>query len=349
MQGTMVIKWCLDKLFAESDTVFIVPHNRPDMDALGSSLGMASICKTNKKKCYIIINEKIDDIETATRDSIKGLDGKAPIINLSEAEELITDNSLLIVVDANRTYRISTEKILDRFKNIVVIDHHKIGDKTIKTKYLFVDENLSSACEVVSKLVFAYDAPISSREANYMLAGIILDTHKMCINTSDKTYEVAAELVRRGANPAEAHRIFKKDFASDRAIQKLIDNTIIMEGEYAVSWQSDDNNLIYELENVGKAANYLLGFDVIITFAIARIDKDTCYISARSKGDIDVSRIIRLFGGDGSFHSAAARIQGLDENEIKDRLLSVITPARRLIDTNSAQLTLKNNNRNDIL
>ena len=49
MEDTMNIKQCLDKLFSENDMVFIVPHNRPDMDALGSAIGMSLICKKNKK------------------------------------------------------------------------------------------------------------------------------------------------------------------------------------------------------------------------------------------------------------------------------------------------------------
>ena len=112
MQDTMAIKDCLDKLLAQSDTVFIVPHNRPDMDALGSSIGLASICKKNNKKYYIIINDEIKKIESATRGVLKKIKGMYPIITLSEAESLITDNSLMVAVDVNKTYIISFDEYI---------------------------------------------------------------------------------------------------------------------------------------------------------------------------------------------------------------------------------------------
>ena len=54
MQDSKNIKQTLDMLLSENDTVFIVPHNRPDFDAIGAAMGMSLICKKNKKKNYIV-------------------------------------------------------------------------------------------------------------------------------------------------------------------------------------------------------------------------------------------------------------------------------------------------------
>ena len=56
MQSSRDIKKCLDKLLDNNDTVFIVPHNRPDMDAIGASIGMSLICNKKGKENYIVIN-----------------------------------------------------------------------------------------------------------------------------------------------------------------------------------------------------------------------------------------------------------------------------------------------------
>ena len=44
------IKESLDKVLEENDSVFLVPHNRPDMDAIGSCIGMNTICEKMFKK-----------------------------------------------------------------------------------------------------------------------------------------------------------------------------------------------------------------------------------------------------------------------------------------------------------
>ena len=349
MQDTMVIKQSLDKLFSENDTVFIVPHNRPDMDALGSAIGMSLICKKNKKKSYIIIDDDLDKIEAATRKVIEELGSEVTIINLSEAEELITDNSLMIAVDVNKTYLVSTEKILNRFKSILVIDHHKTDEHTIETKHLFIDEKLSSVCEEVSRLCFLYGVKFNEEYANYLLAGIILDTNKLSKNVSKDTFDVASKLVAKGADVNVANNMFLEDFEHDREVQRLVDNTIFPTYIYAIASDKETSDKIYEVEDIAKAADYLLKYQVNATFALAYIDKDTISISARSKGIIDVSKIMKLFGGGGNEHSAAAKVKNMNILDVKNKLNEILIPTCYLdsIDINNVdkekKLVLKNN------
>ena len=343
MEDTMNIKQCLDKLFSENDTVFIVPHNRPDMDALGSAIGMSLICKKNKKKSYIIINDELDKIESATRKVIEELGNEVSIITLSEAEELITENSLMIAVDVNKTYLVSTENILDRFKNIMVIDHHKTDDKTIKTKYLFCDEKLSSTCEEISRLLFSYNVKVTKDQANYLLAGIILDTNKLSKNVSESTYAVASKLVGKGADATVANNMYLEDFEHDRAIQKLVDNTVFPSYIYAIACDKEGSGQIYSVEDIAKASDYLLKYQVNATFAIARIDEETISISARSKGIIDVSRIMSLFGGGGNIHSAAAKVKGMTLEQVKEKLNYILIPTNLLSEDCGLVLSLKKN------
>lgn len=343
MQDTMVIKQCFDKLLSENDTVFIVPHNRPDMDAIGSAVGMALICKKNKKKCYIVINEDLNKIEAATKKVIGEISNTLDVINLEQTKELITDKSLMIAVDVNKTYLVSTGEILDRFNDIMVIDHHKTDDKSIKTKNMFVDEKLSSTCEEVSRLLFLNNIKITKDHANYLLAGIILDTNKLSKNVSEGTYVVAAKLVSRGADATIANNMYLEDFEHDRAIQKLVDNTVFPTYIYAIACDKDCSGQIYPVEDIAKASDYLLKYQVNATFAIARIDEDTVSISARSKGIIDVSKIMMLFGGGGNMHSAAARVKGMSIEEIKEKLNYILIPTNIISDETEMKLTLKNN------
>lgn len=343
MQDTMVIKEKLDKLLSLNDTVFIVPHNRPDMDALGSAIGMALICKKNKKKTYIVINDEIDKIETATRNVIYDIKGDFEIINAEEARDLLTDKSLMIAVDTNKKYLVCTSEYLDSFNDIMIIDHHKTDENTIKTKNIFVDSKLSSTCEEISRLLFAYNAKISKNYANYLLAGIILDTNKLSKNVSENTYAVASKLVSKGADASVANNMYLEDFEHDRAIQKIVDNTVFPTYIYAIASSKSESDQIYAIEDVAKASDYLLKYQVNATFAIAYIDEETVSISARSKGIIDVSKIMRLFGGGGNEHSAAARVKGMTIDEIKSKLNSILIPTNLISEENEMKLSLKKN------
>jgi len=241
MQDSRTIKDTLDMLFSVNDKVFIVPHNRPDMDALASAIGMSLICKKNKKRSYIVIDDDIEKIESATRKTIEEISNNFDIIKASDVRELINDKSLMIAVDVNKDYLISTNKFIDDFNNVLVIDHHKTDEHTIKTPYLFVDEKLSSASEEVSRLLFLYGVKINKDVANYLLAGIILDTNKLSKNVSTETFLVATKLTSRGADATIANNMFLEDFEHDRAIQRLVDNTIFPTYIFAIACDKEDS------------------------------------------------------------------------------------------------------------
>ena len=342
MQDSHVIKENLDKLFSQNDTVFIVPHIRPDMDAIGSSIGMGLICKKNKKKCYIVIDDNVEKIEVATRKVIEEVKEEFNIIKAIDVNDLMTDNSLLIAVDVNKDYLVSVKPYLDQFHDIFIIDHHKVDEHTIKTPYLYTDDKLSSVCEEVSRQIMLNGVRMTPAHANYLLAGIILDTNKLSKNVSQDTYMVASKLLNKGADATVANNMFLEDFEHDRAIQRLVDNTSFPSYVYAIASDNDDSGKTYEVEDIAKASDYLLKYQVNATFAKAHIDEDTVSISARSKGIIDVSKIMRLFGGGGNEHSAAAKVKGLSIEEIKNKLNEILIPTSYLDSVRNIEVDASN-------
>lgn len=348
MQSSRDIKECLDKLLENSDRVFIVPHNRPDMDALGAAIGMSLICDKKGIENYIVINDQIEKLESVTRKVITDISSKYKIINAPEAKDLLTNKSLMIAVDCNKKYLLSVSEFLDGFSDTFILDHHNTDENTIQSNNTFVDEKLSSTCEEISRLLFMYGIKLSSDEANYILAGIILDTNKLNKpNINGETLSVITKLVNKGASLYYVNNMFIEDFEHDRAIQKLVDNTGFINYGFAIASDKDGSNRFYEIEDIAKAADYLLKYQVNATFAIAYIDEETISISARSKGIIDVSKIMKLFGGGGNEHSAAARIKGMTIEEVKEKLNQILIPTTYLdqvcIPEKGPSLKLTNN------
>lgn len=348
MDNSTYIKASLDRLLEENDNVFVVPHIRPDFDAVGSALGIALICKKNNKNCFIVIDDDYDKLEPETRKVLESIKSNFNFIRSNDLPVYLTPRSMMVAVDANKDYLLCTKNYLSEFKNIVVIDHHKTDDHTIKTPYLYVDDSISSVCEEVSRLLFLYGVKLSPDYANYLLAGIILDTNKLSKNTSSKTFEVASKLTASGADPTIANNMFLEDFEHDRAIQRLVDNTDFQNYIFAIASDSEDSGRIYEPEDIAKAADYLLKYNINCSFAMAYIDDITISVSARSKGLIDVSKIMRLFGGGGNEYSAAAKIRGKNLQEVKNLLISSLMPGAYIeeanisfVDENPMKLTMK--------
>lgn len=343
MISTNSIKNTLDELLPNNDVVFITPHSRPDFDAIGAAIGMALICKKQKKKCYIIIDDDLEKMDSETKKIIEEIKGCFDVIKSNSAPMLMGEKSLLITVDVNKDYLISpnTKAILNLFNNVVIIDHHKTDEHTIKSNYVFVDDKLSSTCEEVSRLLFSYGVKLSPNFANYLLAGIILDTNKLSKNTSTNTFAVVTKLTTKGADATIANNMFLEDYESDRKMLNIVNNVFFPTYVYAIACDCDDNK-IYSVEDIAKAADYLLKYKINASFALGHIDEETVSISARSKGVIDVSSIMKLFNGGGNEYSSAARIKGVSIEEIKNKLELVLNPTTHLDENFVMEYSLKN-------
>ena len=330
----------LDKLFEESDRVFITGHKFPDadMDCIGAAIGMSLICKKNKKKSYIVVDEPV---EKNAREFIEETKGEFEYIGSSKVPELLTDNSLLISVDNSQISRTAVINDLGRFKSIFVLDHHEEGKGSIETPYKYIDTKLSSTCEAVSILTFLSKVRIGPKNANYLYAGIKLDTKDFTKNISTAlTHQVAYKLQLKGASLKYINRWFKKNPDEDKIIQEVIKNTIVYPYQYAISCVEGLSSAV-----IAKAADLIASYDYSAIFVISQISEDEVIISARGNGDVDVGKIMSCFElvpgchGGGKQIEAGAQIKGKSINEVSAFLWQLLQPCYMITEMNKEEQT----------
>ena len=338
LQKLISAKNTLDKLLEESDRVFITGHKfpDPDMDCIGAAIGMSLICKKNKKKSYIVVDEPI---EKNAREFIEETKGEFEYISSSKVPELLTDNSLLISLDNSQVSRTAVATDLGRFKSIFVLDHHEEGKESIETPYKCIDSELSSTCEAVSILTFLSKVRIGPKNANYLYAGIKLDTKDFTKNISTAlTHNVAYKLQLKGANLKYINRWFKKNPEEDKLIQEVIRNTVVYPYQYAISCVDGLSSV-----NIAKAADLIASYDYSAVFVISQISEDEVIISARGNGDVDVGKIMSCFElvpgchGGGKQIEAGAQIKGRTINEVSTFLWQLLQPCYMITEMNKEE------------
>ena len=119
------------------NTIFIVGHKNLDLDAIGSSLGVYSIVKNFHKNAYIIVDDEIPELGVK-----KLIDDQKDIkfIKSKDVDNLKTNSNLLIIVDTNKSTLLSSENLIDKFDEIIIIDHHQINEKTINKGLRIIDD-----------------------------------------------------------------------------------------------------------------------------------------------------------------------------------------------------------------
>lgn len=314
------IKKLRDTLFKniiDASQVFIVGHNTPDYDAIGSALGVATLSKELDTRTYIIVNDLAQDLDPGVAKVIEDSKNDFQFISLEEYRALADKNSLLVTVDVNKKYLTSVQDDLDRVGNIIIIDHHGEDVCSISTPYKFIDESASSTSEMVAGVLHAKKIRYTKNMANYLLAGIILDTKRFQKNTSPTTFDITEKLCRNGADYDAVNKLFISNFLEDKQIYTLIfgEKTIIEEnnpteitianthiqaypqlfGEPTVAFVVNrvSPHTIYRRDMLAKTADKMLVKYADVAFVLGYTNESDTTICARSKCDIDVGEILK--------------------------------------------------------
>lgn len=335
LDDVMELKNTLAEQIDYCSKVFIVGHNEPDFDSIGSAIGLAYLANKLGKEAYIVVNDNEITLEPGVKKMLDKAEENYYIINRKDALDLADDKSLLIVTDCNKQPRISLKDDLDKFWNIIIIDHHQEDETSIPVEDRFISLEASSASEIVSRVLLLARKPINPDVANYLLAGINLDTKRFKINTTDKTHEIAEKLIRNGADTDYVNNLFLEEFESYCRISNLIVNgTIIRKysdsllAPIQVSFTLNRNlpKQIYQKEDLAKAADHMLTFNGIdASFALGFVEPGVIHISARSNKRVNVANIMEQLCGGGSPQAAGGRIEADDIFKVEEELMQKIS------------------------
>lgn len=322
---TRVIAHAIKHLVKDADKVFIMGHRWPDMDSLGAAIGAYSICRFLEKDAYIVIEEHNESVEAIYDQAI---DSDAyNIIKHEKAIQLAESvkKPLLIVVDVNRPMLVECEELLGICKDIVLIDHHRRTEDSLKnTAVSYVESYASSASELVTEIVqhISQKRFITKFEGEAMLAGIMVDTNNFSGRSGVRTFEAAAWLKRSGADTTEVKRYFQTDREDFKTKATAIANADFRE-DGIVFARTEVKSANSTIINAQVADELLMVKGVTASFVLGKNLKGQTIISARSLGEVNVQVLMEKFGGGGHFTSAAAQVDG-EYEEVKAELDRVI-------------------------
>lgn len=308
-------------IIKNSKNVFVIAHKNLDLDALGACVGISSIANYFNKPSYIIIDD--EKHELGVKKILDEIEEKVNIIKSTEIPKYHYKNSILVIVDTNKAHLLQSDKILHYFDNIIILDHHQETDQTIATDKSIINENASSACEIVANLIEKYNVKLESEVATVILSGIVLDTNNFIVKTDSDTYYAAYYLTKHGAEPTKVQYYLKQDIKDYIIRQKVITDVKVINDKYALSVAPD--KIKYKREELAKIADTLLQFNNIeASFVLGNRVDGGVGLSARSIGNVNVGEIAEKIGGGGDDYEAAAQIKNLTLKETEEELKKIL-------------------------
>ncbi|MFD0050648.1 DHH family phosphoesterase [Actinomycetes bacterium NPDC127524] len=318
-----VISHALKDIVLDSDKVIVMGHKHPDMDAIGSAIGILKVAQMNQREGYIVVN--FQEIDTAVRKLMDETKNTKPelhsrFITPEDAFEILTEDTLLVVVDTHKPSMLIEEKLLGRIDKVVVIDHHRRGEEFINNSLLvYMEPYASSTAELVTELLEYQPkrSKIDMLESTALLAGIIVDTKSFTLRTGSRTFDAASYLRAHGADTVLVQKFLREDVDTYIKRSKLIESASFYKEGIAIARGTEGETKDQVL--IAQAADTLLTMEgVIASFVIAKRSEDMVGISARSLGDINVQVIMEMLNGGGHLTNAATQqVCSIDEAEAK--------------------------------
>ncbi len=322
----------LEKLFEESNLVFIMPHIFPDTDALGAAMGILKLAQTFNKEAYIILDDSAVDktvkkiMQLIEYEYVVFLDS---LITPSLALDYINREDLLIIVDHHSYGQTMEEKIIGRTKKLVIIDHHrKLSDAIPDALISHIEPYASSSVELVTEMIdlASKDVDINQFEATVMLSGIMVDTNNFIYRTGSRTFEAAAILRKFGADTFKVKTILREGLDEIQLKSQLLSIAEVIHSKFSIVIVPKDIPTSRNL--LAKVADMLLEIDnTVASFALGYFEDGMVGISARSLEGFNVQVIMEKFNGGGHLNNAGAQIETNDIEKVKADLIEFINEA----------------------
>ena len=314
-----IIANALCDLIKKSDSVIIMGHRMSDLDAIGSAIGVLRICKICGVPAVIAVNSDATLAGPLLKTFIDAGEGHNFILP-DQTLDVITPRTLLIVVDTYQKRLLESQKIYEKCKRVVVIDHHRMAVGHIDNPLLLYHEPYaSSASELVCELLqfLPKEDNITALEAQALLAGIMLDTRSFALHVGVRTFEAAAWLRSRGAQTADTKLLFNTSKEEYEARAHIVESAYIYKGcAIALSEELDAGmNVVLPM-----AANDLLTINGVDASFVAVAKNGGVNISARSMGALNVQVILEPLGGGGHLMMAGAQLHDCTLQDAETRI-----------------------------
>lgn len=322
-----VVSHAISNLLNDAKRVVIMGHKNPDLDAIGSAIGVVKLAELNDCEAYIVLDEHLTAVDRLM-DEIKSHEYLGDIfVSSDKAYHWVGDpDTICVLVDTHKRSMVTEPKILDRAERIVIIDHHRRGEDFVEDAVLvYLEPYASSTSELVTELLQYQDYRLSldTLEATALFSGIVVDTKNFSIRAGSRTFEAASFLRRHGADLMLVQSLLKEGLNQFIKRAEVIKNTELIDNHIAIA--IGEENEVYDQLIIAQAADTLLSMQgITASFVLGYREEGVVSISARSEGDLNVQLIMEQMGGGGHLTHAACQPRNKTLTECKQQIIDLL-------------------------
>jgi phosphoesterase RecJ-like protein len=287
----------------DRNSFLVTSHTRPDGDAIGSVLATRELlCRMGKH------------VDAVMRDPVPVIYQPLPYTNaIQQVQHVNGTHEVALILECDSLQRTGIDGIDSQQRMLINIDHHNSAREFAHINW--IQKDACATAEMIFNLARVAGVKLTPEMATCLYTAVLTDTGSFCFfGTNQRTFALAEELVRAGADPAAiAHDVY---FANPEGKMRLLGEALqTMQRHSDLMWmyvtQEHMRNSGAREEDCEGLVNYALSIEGIQTALFFReLPNGRFRVSLRSKGNIDVASIAEKFGGGGHRCASGCSIEG---------------------------------------
>ena len=282
-------------------------HVNPEGDALGSAFALAALIRRLGKRAVVAndggIPKVFDFIPRAAPALARG------------ARPTVQEVAITVDVPVlSRTGRLA--RVIKRPPLTVNIDHHVSNQRFSAVNW--VDPKAAAVGEMIYRLYKAFRVTPSREAAACMYISIVTDTGSFrYMSTTPEVHRIASELVSLGVSPLKvAQDLYECHSAGDMKFLGEVLQSVRSTARNRVAWIEVPYRLLRRHRPGPEIQDELVNYPrAVRTAEVAFVLREhspsrAVRVSFRSKGNVDVNRIARRFGGGGHMAASGCTVPG---------------------------------------
>ncbi len=320
----------LTEWLAGPKRIAITTHQKPDGDAIGSSLALYHYLNDKGHKVKVVV-------PTDYTENLKWLPGTDEVMigpNDPEGAKWVFEGAdLIFCLDFNGLSRINEfgDTVGDSEAKKILVDHHLEPQKF--EDLAFWDSEASSTAEIVYRIIVGLGDKenISLQVAESLYTGVLTDTGSFRFSTtSPEVHLICAHLLSIGVDKTRIYDNIYNNSSENRLrfLGYCFTNCLFVHPQYRTAYIKVGKEVFKEFYikpgDTEGLVNFALGLKGIDLAVLMTAQDDIIKLSFRSRGDVSSNELAKHFDGGGHFYASGGRSTASMEDTEK-KLLELVS------------------------
>lgn len=283
-------------------TIIIHRHLRPDLDAIGSQMGLKFLLESQfpeKKICVV------GDLNTMSY-----------LANMDEVTDEMYKDALVIITDVAVSHMISDDRYL-LGKEIIIIDHHENDTDVENVSIHYKDTSFNSACEMIIDMAKTHDFHLSKAAATYLYGGMVTDSGRfLYLKNPERTFLLASYVSRFEPNIQDLYNYLYTETLSRKVLKNQF-STFELTKEN-VAYRINSKALIEstgeDFQSISRGmVNQMSGIKEVLIWGSFSEDQNGSYVAELRSREIPIVDVAKKYGGGGHLNACGATLENIEK------------------------------------